>query len=251
MPSRALPSPCVITMHFGLLRSLLGNDPFPRQSGGRAVTEEARLKTPVEEQGTRPSPPELMASCPLAAAAHARWSVDGVRLRAHPPAWPSPSGSKRTTAPRTIGASCAGPHSWASSPSCRSASAPPCRVRPSSSRLAGTWFFGDPSQSNPGETFLLLPGVVAVYGGMILFIRVWFGLVQTLRHRPGAPIRALAGMLALWIVPLLVRGPALQPGRLLLRRPGRNDEPPHQPVQLRAGHHRLGSVRDRGRTRCG
>ena len=42
---------------------------------------------------------------------------------------------------------------------------------------------------------------------MILFIRVWFGLVQTLRHRAGEPIRALAGMLALWIVPLLVVAP--------------------------------------------
>jgi alpha-1,6-mannosyltransferase len=78
---------------------------------------------------------------------------------------------------------------------------------PFKTELAGTWFFGDPSQSNPGETFLLLPGVVAVYGGMILFIRVWFGLVQALRHRPGAPIRTLAGMLALWIVPLLLVAP--------------------------------------------
>ncbi len=78
---------------------------------------------------------------------------------------------------------------------------------PFKTELAGTWFFGDPSQSNPGDTFLLLPGVVAVYGGMLLFIRVWFGLVQALRHRPGAPIRALAGMLALWIVPLLFVAP--------------------------------------------
>jgi hypothetical protein len=73
--------------------------------------------------------------------------------------------------------------------------------------LAGTWFFGDPSASNPGQTFLLLPGVVAVYGGMILFIRVWFGLVQALRYRPGAPIRTLAAMMAVWIVPLLVVAP--------------------------------------------
>ncbi len=78
---------------------------------------------------------------------------------------------------------------------------------PFRTELAGTWFFGDPSQTNPGETFLLLPGVVAVYGGMLLFIRVWFGLVQALRHRPGAPIRTLAGMLALWIVPLLLVAP--------------------------------------------
>ena len=108
----------------------------------------------------------------------------------------------------------------------------------------GMWFFGE---GNGSSTFLLLPGVVAVYGGMILFIRVWFGLVQTLRHRPGAPIRTLAAMLALWIVPLLAGGPALQSRRVLLRRPGRNDEPPHQPVQLRTGDHRLGAVRDRCR----
>src|SRR5665213_3276544 len=70
--------------------------------------------------------------------------------------------------------------------------------------LSGTWFFGEPSANNPTDTFLLLPGVVAVYGGMILFIRVWFGLIQALRHRPGAPIRTLAAILAIWIVPLLM-----------------------------------------------
>jgi hypothetical protein len=73
--------------------------------------------------------------------------------------------------------------------------------------MAGTWFFGEPPGSNPSETVLLLPGMVAVYGGMILFIRVWFGLVQTLRHRPGAPIKALAWMLAAWVVPLLMVAP--------------------------------------------
>jgi alpha-1,6-mannosyltransferase len=78
---------------------------------------------------------------------------------------------------------------------------------PFKTELAGTWFFGEPPANNPGDTFLLLPGVVAVYGGMILFIRVWFGLVQGLRQRPGAPIKALAGMLALWIVPLLMVAP--------------------------------------------
>ena len=78
---------------------------------------------------------------------------------------------------------------------------------PFKTEFAGTWFFGEPSTSNPGQTYLLLPGVVAVYGGMILFIRVWFGLVQALRHRPGAPIRTLAAMLAVWILPLLVVAP--------------------------------------------
>jgi alpha-1,6-mannosyltransferase len=68
----------------------------------------------------------------------------------------------------------------------------------------GTWFFGVP---NFQSTTLMLPGVVAVYGGMILFVRVWFGLYQTLRARPGVPIRSLVYMLALWTAPLLFVAP--------------------------------------------
>jgi alpha-1,6-mannosyltransferase len=71
--------------------------------------------------------------------------------------------------------------------------------------MAGTWFFGE--GNGPNDPFLLLPGVVAVYGGMVLFARVWFGLVQTLRHRAGAPIKTLAIMLSIWIVPLLLVAP--------------------------------------------
>jgi hypothetical protein len=53
----------------------------------------------------------------------------------------------------------------------------------------------------------MLPGVVAVYGGMVLFVRVWFGLYTTLRARPGVPIKSLAYMLALWMAPLLFVAP--------------------------------------------
>jgi hypothetical protein len=70
--------------------------------------------------------------------------------------------------------------------------------------MGGTWFFG---VSDAPSTTLLLPGVVAVYGGMVLFVRVWFGLWQTLRARPGVPIRSLAYMLALWLVPLMFVAP--------------------------------------------
>jgi alpha-1,6-mannosyltransferase len=70
--------------------------------------------------------------------------------------------------------------------------------------MGGTWFFGVPDWPS---TTLMLPGVVAVYGGMILFVRVWFGLYQTLRVRPGVPIRQLSYMLALWLVPLLAVAP--------------------------------------------
>jgi hypothetical protein len=68
----------------------------------------------------------------------------------------------------------------------------------------GAWFFGE---GNGASTTLLMPGVVAVYGGMVLFVRVWFGLFQTLRSRPAIPIRPLAYMLALWILPLLAVAP--------------------------------------------
>jgi alpha-1,6-mannosyltransferase len=68
----------------------------------------------------------------------------------------------------------------------------------------GSWFFGE---ADWPSTTLMLPGVVAVYGGMILFVRVWYGLFQTLRARGGVAIRPLAYMLALWILPLLAVAP--------------------------------------------
>jgi hypothetical protein len=70
--------------------------------------------------------------------------------------------------------------------------------------MGGTWFFGE---ADWPSTTLMLPGVVAVYGGMILFVRVWLGLFQTLRARGGVSIRPLAYMLGLWILPLLVVAP--------------------------------------------
>ena len=68
----------------------------------------------------------------------------------------------------------------------------------------GAWFFGEAPWPT---TAWMLPGVVAVYGGMVLFVRVWFGLYQTLRARPNVPIKSLAYMLALWILPLLAVAP--------------------------------------------
>ena len=70
--------------------------------------------------------------------------------------------------------------------------------------MGGTWFFGEATWPT---TALMLPGVVAVYGGMVLLVRVWFGLYQALRARPNVPIRQLGYMLALWIVPLMAVAP--------------------------------------------
>jgi hypothetical protein len=78
--------------------------------------------------------------------------------------------------------------------------------------LAGSWFFGVPTQSLPAQTEsnggpLLLFGLVAVYGGLVLLMRVWVQLTKALYRRPGVPIRALAWILVLWCIPMLVVAP--------------------------------------------
>jgi len=92
---------------------------------------------------------------------------------------------------------------------------------PFKQEIAGTWFFGE---ADWPSTTLMLPGVVAVYGGMILFVRVWYGLFQTLRARGGVPIRPLAYMLALWILPLLVVAPLFFIILLLSERAGGSED---------------------------
>ncbi len=73
--------------------------------------------------------------------------------------------------------------------------------------MPGTWFFGLPSSGEvPSQAFLLF-GLVAVYGGMGLLMRVWYGLIRALDRRPGVPIRHLWWVLALWMVPMLVVAP--------------------------------------------
>ncbi len=73
--------------------------------------------------------------------------------------------------------------------------------------MPGTWFFGEPAQQGVASTAFLLFGLVAVYGGMVLLMRVWYGLVRALTRRPGVPIKHLWLMLGLWILPLLVIAP--------------------------------------------
>jgi alpha-1,6-mannosyltransferase len=74
--------------------------------------------------------------------------------------------------------------------------------------MPGTWFFGEPSSTanGPSHSFLLL-GLVAVYGGLILLMRVWLGLYRALRRRPGAPVKYLALIFGLWTLPMLVVPP--------------------------------------------
>jgi alpha-1,6-mannosyltransferase len=74
--------------------------------------------------------------------------------------------------------------------------------------MAGTWFFGEPPANAiaPSTSFLVI-GLVAVYGGMALLIRVWCQLIALLGRRPGVPVKYLFWIGAAWIVPLLVIAP--------------------------------------------
>jgi alpha-1,6-mannosyltransferase len=73
--------------------------------------------------------------------------------------------------------------------------------------MPGTWFFGVPSQQGETSTSFLLFGLVAVYGGLVLLGRVWYGLTRALSRRPGVPIKHLWFMLGLWLLPVLVIAP--------------------------------------------
>jgi alpha-1,6-mannosyltransferase len=72
--------------------------------------------------------------------------------------------------------------------------------------MAGTWFFGEPTADTTSTGFMLF-GLVAVYGGLVLFMRVWYGLMKALARRPGVPVRYLGWILVLWLVPMLVVAP--------------------------------------------
>jgi alpha-1,6-mannosyltransferase len=72
--------------------------------------------------------------------------------------------------------------------------------------MAGTWFFGEPPPNGSSESFMLF-GLVAVYGGLVLLIRVWYGLMKALSRRPGVPVKYLVWILVLWTLPMLVVAP--------------------------------------------
>ena len=77
-------------------------------------------------------------------------------------------------------------------------------------KAPGAWFFGVPSSNtaavshNSAGAFF---GLVAVFGGLLLLMRVWYGLIRTLTRRPGVPVRKLMAVFALWILPLLIVAP--------------------------------------------
>jgi len=74
-------------------------------------------------------------------------------------------------------------------------------------KRAGAWFFGVPAVGAQGSPHWLFLGLVAVYGGLVLFMRVWYGLIRTLSKVDGVPVRKLMAVAALWILPLLLVPP--------------------------------------------
>ncbi|MGH9044019.1 MAG: polyprenol phosphomannose-dependent alpha 1,6 mannosyltransferase MptB [Acidimicrobiales bacterium] len=73
--------------------------------------------------------------------------------------------------------------------------------------MPGTWFFGVPATQGATSTSYLLFGLVAVYGGLVLLMRVWYGMTKALTRRPGTPIKHLWWIFALWTIPMLVIAP--------------------------------------------
>ncbi len=69
-----------------------------------------------------------------------------------------------------------------------------------------TWFFGVPAHggaSNWGVYFSL----AAVYGGLLLLMRVWWGMSRLYARSPGVPTSQLWWVFLLWALPMLVIAP--------------------------------------------
>ena len=74
-------------------------------------------------------------------------------------------------------------------------------------KAPGAWFFGVAAAGQTPSSHGLLLGLVLVYGGLLLLMRVWYGLIRATARMPGIPVRKLVAVAALWIVPLLVAPP--------------------------------------------
>ncbi len=72
--------------------------------------------------------------------------------------------------------------------------------------MPGVWFFGEPSTAKPSQWGVYF-SLAAVYGGLILFMRVWWGMARLYRRRHGVPVKTMMGVFALWSLPVLVIAP--------------------------------------------
>ena len=72
--------------------------------------------------------------------------------------------------------------------------------------MPGVWFFGEPSTATPSRWGVYF-SLAAVYGGLFLFMRVWWAMTRLYRRRRGVPYRTMLGVFALWSLPVLVIAP--------------------------------------------
>jgi hypothetical protein len=72
--------------------------------------------------------------------------------------------------------------------------------------MPGVWFFGEPNANVPSHWGVYF-SLASVYGGLLLFMRVWWGMIRLYRRRRGVPVRTMMGVFALWSLPVLVIAP--------------------------------------------
>src|ERR1700679_3172942 len=77
--------------------------------------------------------------------------------------------------------------------------------------LPGAWFFGMPGGlfGSIGSRRSHPPfyAIIAEYGGMILLVRVWIGLLRQLSAPRGLPVRKIVLVVVIWALPLLMAPP--------------------------------------------
>lgn len=77
--------------------------------------------------------------------------------------------------------------------------------------VQGAWYFGIPAPSvvpgTPAPSPWLFFGVVAVYAGMILMLRVWYDILKVCIRHPGIPVTRLVPVFVAWTLPLLIVAP--------------------------------------------
>ena len=72
--------------------------------------------------------------------------------------------------------------------------------------LPGVWFFGVPSTA-AGSQWGVYFTLAAVYGGLLLLMRVWWGMIRLYHRCPGVSVKRMMWVFALWATPMLVIAP--------------------------------------------
>ena len=72
--------------------------------------------------------------------------------------------------------------------------------------MPGVWFFGVPS-TDGASTWGVYFTLAAVYGGLLLLMRVWWGMTRLYARCPGVAIKRMMWVFVLWSLPMLVIAP--------------------------------------------